>query len=213
MHDRPPLFRGARHRPSTTIFSAQRQLRVFDLDHANCDEAQRNPVNIPRRSLPPTGTATHPRACDSGFAAVATSSASAHSNFAITGRLNTPLASSFCPVPNKPLQEPYPGPSAWTGSCVDVVAPGVVFDPEELSLLGSVFDQAIASLLSSMRTPAETMEITKIILERAVAGELDPIKLEFAALSNLIVTSVASAPAASSQDASGSSPSPNTSTG
>ena len=67
------------------------------------------------RSLPPTGTATHPGACDGGFAAVATSSASAHSNFAITGLLNTPLASSFCPVPNRPLQEPYPGPHAWTG--------------------------------------------------------------------------------------------------
>jgi len=60
---------------------------------------------------------------------------------------------------------------------------GVVFDPEELSLLGRVFDQAIASLPSSMRTPAKTMEIAKIILERAVAGERDPIKLEFAALS------------------------------
>jgi hypothetical protein len=34
--------------------------------------------------------------------------------FAITGLLNTPLA-SFCPVPNKPLQEPYPDPRAWRG--------------------------------------------------------------------------------------------------
>ena len=83
---------------------------------------------------------------------------------------------------------------------------GVVFDPEELSLLGSVFDQAIASLPSSMRTPAKTMEIAKVILERAVAGERDPIKLEFAALSNLIVTSVASSPPAPSRDASGSLP-------
>jgi len=83
---------------------------------------------------------------------------------------------------------------------------GVVFDPEELLLLGSVFDQAIASLPSSMRTPAKTTEIAKIILERAVAGERDPIKLECAALSNLIVTSVASSPPAPSRDASGSSP-------
>jgi hypothetical protein len=83
---------------------------------------------------------------------------------------------------------------------------GVVFDPEELLLLGSVFDQAIASLPSSMRTPAKTTEIAKIILERAVAGERDPIKLECAALSNLIVTSVASSPPAPSRDASGSLP-------
>jgi len=41
---------------------------------------------------------------------------------------------------------------------------GIVFDPEELSLLGSVFDQAIASLPSSMRTPAKTMEIAKLFL-------------------------------------------------
>jgi hypothetical protein len=83
---------------------------------------------------------------------------------------------------------------------------GVVFDPEELLILGSVFDQAIASLPSSMRTPAKTTEIAKIILERAVAGERDPIKLEFAALSNLIATSVASSPPVPSRDASGSSP-------
>jgi hypothetical protein len=55
-----------------------------------------------------------------------------------------------------------------------------------------------------MRTPAKTMEIAKIILERAVAGERDPIKLEFAVLSNLIVTCVASSPPAPSRDTSGS---------
>jgi len=41
-----PFLGGAKHRPSTTIFSARRQFHLFDLDHADCDEAQRNAVNI-----------------------------------------------------------------------------------------------------------------------------------------------------------------------
>jgi hypothetical protein len=34
-----------------------------------------------------------------------------------------------------------------------------VYDPEELARLGSVFDQAVAALPPSMRTPANLMEI------------------------------------------------------
>jgi hypothetical protein len=46
-----------------------------------------------------------------------------------------------------------------------------VFDPEELSLLGSIFDQAVAALPATMQTQTNRTEIAKIILERAAAGE------------------------------------------
>jgi hypothetical protein len=61
----------------------------------------------------------------------------------------------------------------------------VVYYPEELSLLGSIFDQAIASLPAAKRTPANRTEIAKKILRRAAAGERDPIKLGLAALTDL----------------------------
>jgi hypothetical protein len=48
-----------------------------------------------------------------------------------------------------------------------------VFDPDELSLLASILDQAVATLPPTMRTPANRMEIAKIILARAAAGELE----------------------------------------
>jgi hypothetical protein len=48
-----------------------------------------------------------------------------------------------------------------------------VYEPEELSLLGSIFDQSVAALPAAMRTPANRTEIAKIILGRAAAGELE----------------------------------------
>jgi hypothetical protein len=45
-----------------------------------------------------------------------------------------------------------------------------VFDPEDLSLLGRIFDQAVAALPASMQTQTNRTEIAKIILERAAAG-------------------------------------------
>jgi hypothetical protein len=48
-----------------------------------------------------------------------------------------------------------------------------VYEPEELSLLGSIFDQSVAALPAAMRTPANRTEIAKIILRRAAAGELE----------------------------------------
>ena len=64
---------------------------------------------------------------------------------------------------------------------------GVVLNPEELALLGNVFDQAMASLPSAMRTRANRSEIAKNILESAAAGERDPIELELAATMNMTV--------------------------
>jgi hypothetical protein len=52
-----------------------------------------------------------------------------------------------------------------------------VFDPEELSLLGKIFDQAVAALPATMQTQTNRTEIAKIILAGAAAGELHLIEL------------------------------------
>ncbi len=59
-----------------------------------------------------------------------------------------------------------------------------VFYPEDLSLLGQVFDHAVESLPPSMRTPHNRVEIAKNILARAATGERDPVELELATLTN-----------------------------
>ncbi len=51
------------------------------------------------------------------------------------------------------------------------------YDPEELSLLGEIFDQTVATLPGTMRTPAIRTEIAKIILGRAAESELEPAAL------------------------------------
>ena len=67
----------------------------------------------------------------------------------------------------------------------------VIFHPEELSLLGHVFDQAMESLPVAMRTPRTRTEIARNILARAAAGERDPIELELAATVDLKVSTAA----------------------
>ena len=67
----------------------------------------------------------------------------------------------------------------------------VVYSPEELSLLGDIFDQAVASIPPAMRTRINRTQIARNILERAAVGERDPIELELAACVNLIVTAAA----------------------
>jgi hypothetical protein len=64
---------------------------------------------------------------------------------------------------------------------------GVVFGPEELSLLGDVFDQALASLPARMRTRANRSMIARSILASAATGERDRIELELAATTNLSI--------------------------
>ncbi|UFX44231.1 hypothetical protein HAP47_0034765 [Bradyrhizobium sp. 41S5] len=58
-----------------------------------------------------------------------------------------------------------------------------VFDPEELSGLGSLFDSAITASPPSMRTPDNRTAIAKLILERTAASEA-----RLAYLMNLLVT-------------------------
>lgn len=57
-----------------------------------------------------------------------------------------------------------------------------VYEPEELSLLGGIFDRVVASLPSAMQTPVKRAEIARNILRCAAAGERNPSKLELAAL-------------------------------
>jgi hypothetical protein len=63
----------------------------------------------------------------------------------------------------------------------------IVLDPEDLSLLGSVFDQALASLPTRMRTRAYRSEIARNIMASVATGERDPLELELAATMNLTV--------------------------
>jgi hypothetical protein len=64
---------------------------------------------------------------------------------------------------------------------------GVVFGPEELALLGGVFDQALASLPEWMRTRANRSVIAISLLASAAAGERDPVELELAATTKLTI--------------------------
>ncbi|MGV7219501.1 hypothetical protein [Bradyrhizobium sp. UFLA05-112] len=55
---------------------------------------------------------------------------------------------------------------------------GGVFDPEDLSTLGKIFDEAVAALPASMRTPINRTEIAKLVLGRTAAGEAELILLK-----------------------------------
>lgn len=52
-----------------------------------------------------------------------------------------------------------------------------VFDPEELSALGRVYDDAINALPPSMRSQDNRTAIAKLILERTAAGETRLVRL------------------------------------
>jgi len=65
---------------------------------------------------------------------------------------------------------------------------GVVYLPEEFSLLGEVFDRTVESLPAAMRSQPYRAAIAKNILACAAAGERDPIELELAARVQLRVS-------------------------
>lgn len=58
---------------------------------------------------------------------------------------------------------------------------GGVYGPEDLALLGNIFDGAIAALPAGMRTPANRLEIARMILRRE-----DVSKVELAAFLKLM---------------------------
>lgn len=45
-----------------------------------------------------------------------------------------------------------------------------VYDPEDLTVLGAIFDKAFGSLPASMRTPENRITIAKLVLERTTAS-------------------------------------------
>jgi hypothetical protein len=59
---------------------------------------------------------------------------------------------------------------------------GSAYRPEELSMLRRVMDEAVGTLPVALRTPIAKASIAKNLLDRAAAGERDPIELRLAAL-------------------------------
>jgi len=59
-----------------------------------------------------------------------------------------------------------------------------VYYPEELSLLGTILDQAVQSLPPDLRTPFDRAALARSMLACAATGERDPDKLRRAALMN-----------------------------
>ncbi|MGL3104330.1 hypothetical protein [Bradyrhizobium sp. BR 1432] len=51
---------------------------------------------------------------------------------------------------------------------------GKLYEPEQLSTLGRLFDGAVLALPASMRTPSNRIEIAKLILERASIDHVEP---------------------------------------
>jgi hypothetical protein len=94
--------------------------------------------------------------------------------------------SSFCPSANKSLGK-SDSAMICRGAALMLSEQSSAYDPEELSLLGDIFDRTVASLPATMRTPFNRAEIAKNILTRAAAGERNRIELELAALDNLKV--------------------------
>ena len=68
---------------------------------------------------------------------------------------------------------------------------GAVYNPEELSLLGSVLDQVMQSLPQNLRTPYNRAAIARNILACACIGERDPHALRQAALMDSAVSAAA----------------------
>ena len=61
-----------------------------------------------------------------------------------------------------------------------------MYSPEELLLLGDVFDLVVSSLPISMRTPHNRREVARNLLFKLADGERDPIELELAAAGGLV---------------------------
>lgn len=62
---------------------------------------------------------------------------------------------------------------------------GAVFQPELITLMKSVLDEATATLPEAKRTSTIKADMASVILARAAKGERDPIALKQAALSLL----------------------------
>jgi hypothetical protein len=60
-----------------------------------------------------------------------------------------------------------------------------MYSPEELLLLGDIFDLVVSTLPISMRTQHNRREVARNLLFQLAGGERDPIELELAAAGGL----------------------------
>ena len=67
----------------------------------------------------------------------------------------------------------------------------VVYDPDELALLGMVLDQVVESLPPNLRTPYNRNALATNILACAATGERDPDELRRAAFMERAVSAAA----------------------
>ena len=65
---------------------------------------------------------------------------------------------------------------------MSMVPPGAVFQPDEIKLIRSTFDEAATMLPQAKRTSAMKVKLASRILAAAAKGERDPNKLRIAAL-------------------------------
>jgi hypothetical protein len=71
------------------------------------------------------------------------------------------------------------------------VLSGAVYEPEDLSLLGKVFDELMQSLPPDLRTPRNRMVIARALLACCLTGERDPDVLGRTALMNSRIVAAA----------------------
>jgi len=67
-----------------------------------------------------------------------------------------------------------------------MVPHGGVFQPDEITLMKSVLDEAATILPKAERTPAMKVRLASRILAAAAKGERDPIQLRIAALLEVV---------------------------
>lgn len=89
--------------------------------------------------------------------------------------------SSFCPTTAKRL--PHVQRRCRNERSLLLEKPSGVYDPEDLASLGNLFDRAIASLPTCMRTGENRVAIARLVMQRAARDEL-------ASLANLMLALV-----------------------
>jgi hypothetical protein len=67
-----------------------------------------------------------------------------------------------------------------------MVAPGTVFQPDEIKLIKSTLDEAATMLPLAERTSAVKVKLASRILAAAAKGERDPVRLRIAALLEVV---------------------------
>jgi hypothetical protein len=67
----------------------------------------------------------------------------------------------------------------------------VVYDPEDLTLLGYILDHAIEALPAAMQTAYNRTKIAKTLLACAASGQRDPIELQRATRVDLEIATAA----------------------